>query len=48
MCLLQLDMILPEKTYSFFSHTHKAQRENMPLLDKVSASLPYERVCFLC
>lgn len=28
-------MILPDRAYAFFSHTHKAQRENMPLLDKV-------------
>lgn len=33
--LLQLDMILPDRAYAFFSHTHKAQKENMPLLDKV-------------
>lgn len=32
---VQLEMILPNRAYSFFSHTHKAQRENMPLLDKV-------------
>lgn len=28
-------MILPDRAYAFFSHTHKAQKENMPLLDKV-------------
>lgn len=33
--LLQLDMIFPDTAYAFFSHTHKAQKENMPLLDKV-------------
>jgi len=33
--LVQLDMILPDRAYAFFSHTHKAQKENMPLLDKV-------------
>uniref|UniRef100_A0A1D1Z4G1 Alpha-aminoadipic semialdehyde synthase n=1 Tax=Anthurium amnicola TaxID=1678845 RepID=A0A1D1Z4G1_9ARAE len=33
----KLDMILPNRAYSFFSHTHKAQRENMPLLDKILA-----------
>ncbi|XP_057967291.1 alpha-aminoadipic semialdehyde synthase isoform X2 [Malania oleifera] len=33
----KLDMILPERAYSFFSHTHKAQQENMPLLDKILA-----------
>ncbi|MQM08195.1 hypothetical protein Taro_041051 [Colocasia esculenta] len=31
----KLDMILPNRAYAFFSHTHKAQKENMPLLDKV-------------
>jgi hypothetical protein len=29
-------MILPDRAYAFFSHTHKAQKENMPLLDKVA------------
>ncbi|XP_020874873.1 alpha-aminoadipic semialdehyde synthase isoform X2 [Arabidopsis lyrata subsp. lyrata] len=29
------EMILPERAYAFFSHTHKAQKENMPLLDKI-------------
>ena len=33
--LAQLDMILHDRAYAFFSHTHKAQKENMPLLDKV-------------
>lgn len=33
--LWQLQMILPDRAYAFFSHTHKAQKENMPLLDKV-------------
>ncbi|KAL2503389.1 lysine-ketoglutarate reductase/saccharopine dehydrogenase bifunctional enzyme [Forsythia ovata] len=33
----KLDMILPERAYAFFSHTHKAQKENMPLLDKILA-----------
>ncbi|KAL8492642.1 hypothetical protein ACS0TY_024003 [Phlomoides rotata] len=31
----KLEMILPDRAYAFFSHTHKAQTENMPLLDKV-------------
>ncbi|KAK9948183.1 hypothetical protein M0R45_003770 [Rubus argutus] len=31
------EMILPERAYAFFSHTHKAQKENMPLLDKILA-----------
>lgn len=33
--LVQLEMILPDRAYAFFSHTHKAQPENMALLDKV-------------
>ena len=28
-----VDKILPNKTYCFFSHTIKAQEDNMPLLD---------------
>lgn len=35
---MQLEMILPDRAYAFFSHTHKAQKENMPLLDKVYLS----------
>ncbi|KAM3741687.1 hypothetical protein ACB098_07G015600 [Castanea mollissima] len=31
----QLEMILPDRAYAFFSHTHKVQKENMPLLDKI-------------
>ncbi|KAL5698600.1 hypothetical protein ACHQM5_029617 [Ranunculus cassubicifolius] len=30
----KLEMILPDRAYAFFSHTHKAQKENMPLLDR--------------
>lgn len=33
----KLDMILPDRAYAFFSHTHKAQKENMPLLDRILA-----------
>ncbi|KMT03437.1 hypothetical protein BVRB_8g191220 [Beta vulgaris subsp. vulgaris] len=33
----KLEMILPDRGYAFFSHTHKAQKENMPLLDKLLA-----------
>ena len=33
---MQLDLVFPDRAYAFFSHTHKAQKENMPLLDKVS------------
>ncbi|KAF9680334.1 hypothetical protein SADUNF_Sadunf06G0110300 [Salix dunnii] len=31
----KLDMILHDRAYAFFSHTHKAQKENLPLLEKV-------------
>lgn len=34
-------MILRKRAYAFFSHTHKAQKENMPLLDKVSLIFLY-------
>lgn len=30
-----IDSLLPEKTYVFFSHTIKAQEENMELLDAI-------------
>ena len=33
--VLPVDSLLPDKTYSFFSHTIKAQEANMPLLDAV-------------
>ncbi|KAH7574492.1 hypothetical protein JRO89_XS03G0302800 [Xanthoceras sorbifolium] len=33
----KLEMVLPDRAYAFFSHTHKAQPENMPLLDKILA-----------
>lgn len=33
----KMEMIFPDRAYAFFSHTHKAQKENMPLLDKVLA-----------
>ncbi|XP_024932405.1 alpha-aminoadipic semialdehyde synthase isoform X2 [Ziziphus jujuba] len=33
----KMEMILPDRAYAFFSHTHKAQKENMPLLDKILA-----------
>lgn len=30
-----IDLLLPDKTYAFFSHTIKAQKDNMPLLDTI-------------
>lgn len=41
---MQLEMILPHRAYGFFSHTHKAQKENMPLLDEVATIFLYP--CF--
>ncbi|CAG7884961.1 unnamed protein product [Brassica rapa] len=37
LCIKQpkLEMILPERAYAFFSHIHRAQKEKMPLLDKI-------------
>jgi len=29
------ERLLPDKTYIFFSHTIKAQRENMAMLDAI-------------
>lgn len=30
-----IDLLLPDKTFCFFSHTIKAQKDNMPLLDAI-------------
>ncbi len=30
-----IDLLLPNKTYCFFSHTAKAQKDNMTLLDAI-------------
>jgi alpha-aminoadipic semialdehyde synthase len=30
---IPVDLLLPNKSYAFFSHTIKAQESNMPLLD---------------
>ncbi|XP_021342744.1 alpha-aminoadipic semialdehyde synthase, mitochondrial-like isoform X2 [Mizuhopecten yessoensis] len=30
-----IDQLMPDKTYAFFSHTIKAQKDNMPLLDAI-------------
>jgi len=43
--MMQLEMILPNRAYAFFSHTHKAQKENMPLLDKVRVCVSNHVVC---
>ena len=34
-----IDLLLPDKTYAFFSHTIKAQEANMPLLDSMLAKV---------
>jgi len=43
-----IDLLLPDKTYAFFSHTIKAQEANMPLLDSMLAKniriIDYERM----
>ena len=31
--------LIPNKVYAFFSHTIKAQKENMPLLDAILAKV---------
>ena len=30
-----IDQLIPNKTYAFFSHTIKAQQDNMPMLDAI-------------
>ena len=30
-----IDVLIPNKCYAFFSHTIKAQKDNMPLLDSM-------------
>ncbi|KAG1658196.1 Alpha-aminoadipic semialdehyde synthase, mitochondrial [Nymphon striatum] len=43
------DDLLPNKTYSFFSHTIKAQESNMPMLDTIVDRnirlIDYEKMC---
>ncbi|XP_003384172.1 PREDICTED: alpha-aminoadipic semialdehyde synthase, mitochondrial-like [Amphimedon queenslandica] len=43
-----IDRLIPDKTYVFFSHTIKAQEENMPLLDAILAKrirlVDYEKI----
>ena len=38
-----IELLIPERTYLFFSHTIKAQPYNMPLLDAI-----LQKVCSLC
>ena len=30
-----IELLMPDKTFCFFSHTIKAQKDNMPLLDAI-------------
>eukprot|EP01103_Thecamoeba_quadrilineata_P005672 TRINITY_DN15441_c0_g1_i1.p1 TRINITY_DN15441_c0_g1~~TRINITY_DN15441_c0_g1_i1.p1 ORF type:complete len:923 (-),score=158.70 TRINITY_DN15441_c0_g1_i1:152-2920(-) len=43
-----IDKLIPERTYCFFSHTHKGQPHNMPLLDAILEKnirlIDYERI----
>ncbi|XP_022297624.2 alpha-aminoadipic semialdehyde synthase, mitochondrial-like isoform X2 [Crassostrea virginica] len=43
-----IDLLLPDKTYAFFSHVIKAQKDNMPLLDAILEKnirlIDYERM----
>jgi alpha-aminoadipic semialdehyde synthase len=43
-----VDLLIPNKVYIMFSHTHKAQNDNMPLLDacleKNVTLIDYERI----
>jgi alpha-aminoadipic semialdehyde synthase len=43
-----VDLLIPNKVYVMFSHTHKAQEDNMPLLDacleKNITLIDYERI----
>ena len=43
-----IDLLIPNKVYMMFSHTHKAQNDNMPLLDacleKNVTLIDYERI----
>lgn len=34
-----IDLLIPNKTYCFFSHTIKAQEANMPMLDAILAKV---------
>ncbi len=36
-----IDQLVPDRTYTFFSHTIKAQKDNMPLLDALLAKVGY-------
>ncbi|KAF6041134.1 AASS [Bugula neritina] len=44
-----IDLLMPDKTYAFFSHTIKAQEANMSLLDAILEKnvrlIDYEKIC---
>ena len=33
-----IDQLIPNKSYIFFSHTHKGQPQNIPLLSKICSN----------
>jgi hypothetical protein len=39
-----VDLLLPNKSYAFFSHTIKAQESNMPLLDALLEKVGFKNV----
>ena len=41
-----VDLLEPEKTYIFFSHTIKAQEANMPILDACLERVRFLILCF--
>ena len=44
---IPIDTLLPNKTYAFFSHTIKAQEDNMPLLDAMLEKVSHYLVAVL-
>lgn len=44
---IPIDLLLPDKTYAFFSHTIKAQEENMPLLDALLEKVTFFKISTL-
>jgi alpha-aminoadipic semialdehyde synthase len=40
------NLLLPDKTYMFFSHTIKAQAVNMPMLDDILQKVPFHILLF--
>ncbi len=42
-----IDLLIPNKSYAFFSHTIKAQEANMPLLDALLEKVSLIQKIFL-